>query len=203
MIDILNSYLVQHKSISIPGLGTLYLEKSAAAFAANSRQLLPPSFSYRFDKFHDTPHKAFFLFLAGQKSIPEYEAINMYNEFAAAFRNDIRQNEEAAWKHAGVFRTDNQGEIIFEPFSKPFTSFAPVDATPILHTVEPEPADMPEEDHPASTPGFTDLPVQRNNLKRWWMVALALLIVGAAVLGVHFYHKGTGRPAFFNQQSVR
>ena len=114
MIDILNGYLIQHKSISIPGLGTIYLERLPAMNDFTNRQIHPPAFRFRFDKYFDAPDKDFFTFLAAQKEIPEYEAIKQYNEFAYELRNRIRHDDQFNWPEVGVLSKEVTGEIHFE-----------------------------------------------------------------------------------------
>ena len=51
MFDVLNSSLYQHSSISIPGLGTIYLENLPASIDSATHQMLPPIFYFLFYKF--------------------------------------------------------------------------------------------------------------------------------------------------------
>lgn len=70
MYDILNKYLFQHKSISIPGLGSLVAETIPAVADFANKQLLPVQLKFRFDKYFDVPDKNFFLYLAQKKTLP-------------------------------------------------------------------------------------------------------------------------------------
>ena len=53
MIDVLKSYLVQNKSINIPGLGTIHAEEIPAKNDIVNKQLLPPHYVFHFDKYFD------------------------------------------------------------------------------------------------------------------------------------------------------
>ncbi len=101
MTEALTSYLLQHKSISIPGLGTVYIERIPAQTDFINKQILPPSFHFRFDKYFDAPDKEFFTYLAQQKDIADYEAIKWYNEWAYELRNRLRTDEMVEWKGVG------------------------------------------------------------------------------------------------------
>ena len=79
MFEELNSYLYQHKSISIPGLGTIYMESLPASIDSSSKNILPPLYYFRFDKYFDAPDKEFFSYLASEKNMADYEAIRWYN----------------------------------------------------------------------------------------------------------------------------
>ncbi len=97
MFAVLNAYLFQHRSISIPGLGTIYLETFPAEVDVADRTMLPPAYRFRFDKYFDAPDAAFFSYLANQRNIFDYEAIKWYNEFSFELRNRIRAEEQVSW----------------------------------------------------------------------------------------------------------
>ncbi|HEX3767108.1 MAG TPA: hypothetical protein VHT72_01975, partial [Puia sp.] len=82
MYTILNRYLFLHKSIPIPGLGTICLESQAATIDASTRTIHPPVYRFRFDKFSDSPDKDLFVYLSTQQKISDYEALRQYNDFA-------------------------------------------------------------------------------------------------------------------------
>ncbi|MBC7902831.1 MAG: hypothetical protein H7Y27_05385, partial [Gemmatimonadaceae bacterium] len=93
MFDILNKYLFQHKSISIPGLGSLVAETVPAVTDFANRQVMPVQLKFRFNKYFDAPDRDFFAYLSQQKNIPDFEAIKCYNEFAWELRNKIRTED--------------------------------------------------------------------------------------------------------------
>ena len=75
MNDILTSYLLQNKSISIPGLGSMYIERIPAQTDFVNKRILPPDYHFRFDKYFDAPDKDFFAYLAQQMNRGDYETI--------------------------------------------------------------------------------------------------------------------------------
>ena len=202
MTSVLNSYLVQHKSLSIPGLGTIYVEWEPVTRDAEKDRWLPPAVRYRFDKFHDTPGKDFFHFLAEHKKIPEYEAINWYNKFAAAFRAEIKTREEARWEGVGIFKKDMTGEIVLEQLHKPFLLFEPVEAHEIIYPVAPEPV-VEQDGEAEAAPAPPEEELAPATVKStWWLYVLVLFAIILLVLGFHFYQKGLVWHSFFNQQPV-
>ena len=114
MIEILNSYLILHKSISIPGMGTIYVERVPANSDFVNRQILPPGYQFRFDKYFDAPDKEFFSFLSAEKQIADFEAIRLYNEWAYDLRNRLKGEEPVEWKGVGQLYQDANGEIHFQ-----------------------------------------------------------------------------------------
>ncbi|HLY70047.1 MAG TPA: hypothetical protein VKR53_09995, partial [Puia sp.] len=131
MFEVLNSYLYQHKNISIPGLGTIYLETIPSTTDAGKKMVLPPTYQFRFDKYFDAPDKDFFSYLASEKNIPDYEAIKWYNEFSYELRNKIRKEDKVTWDGIGILKKDYAGNIIFESEPESSLFMQPVIAEPV------------------------------------------------------------------------
>jgi len=189
MFQVLNAYLFQHKSISIPGLGTIYLEARSASVDVADRTILPPLYQFRFDKYFDAPDREFFSYIATQRNILDYEAIKWYNEFSLDLRNRIRTEEQVEWEGVGILRK-NGGEIAFESasgglFMNP-TPALRVNHQNAQHTLlvgdqERTNTEMNEWLHDEETGAPK---------KSWWIIALVLAAVTLAILGWHFYTNG-------------
>jgi hypothetical protein len=191
MFEVLNAYLFQHRSISIPGLGTIYLETQPAAVDVADRTMLPPVYHFRFDKYFDAPDKEFFAFIAVQRNILDYEAIKWYNEFSFELRNRIRNEDEVTWDGVGILKKDGAGNILFEPAASSFVFMQPTPAMRVnrlnaQHTLlvgdrERTSDEMNEWLHDD---------VQRRRRIAWWVIALVLAVAGLAFLGWYFYSHG-------------
>jgi hypothetical protein len=191
MLQVLNAYLFQHRSISIPGLGTIYLETFPASVEVADRAILPPAYRFRFDKYFDAPDKEFFAYLASQGKILDYEAIKWYNEFAFDLRNRIRNEEEVPWEGVGILRKDGSGNILFESAPAPAFFQQPIPAMRVnrqdaVHTLLVGDRER--------TSGEMNEWLQEENARpkkfRWWIIALILAVAGLAVLAWHFYTNG-------------
>ncbi|HVM89462.1 MAG TPA: hypothetical protein VMT76_14845 [Puia sp.] len=203
MFSILNSYLFQHKSISVPGLGTIYLEKNPARIDENGRNILPPSFHFRFDKYFDAPDKDFFLHLAAEKNIPDYEAIKWYNEFSYELRNKIRQESRAEWEGVGMLKKDEEGNIIFESTSGTPSFIQPV---PLEQVKVREVATVPEPDEGNILVGTSGELVYPDELisekSKWWVYPLIAAAIASAVLIFHFSSNGWKTESMGNQHNL-
>lgn len=157
MIDILHRFLLQNRSISIPGLGTLHAERIPARLSSDRLQIIPPGYSFRFDKYFDAPDKAFFVYLSGRKGVPEYESMRLYNQFAQDFRSAIMLEERAEWPGIGYFRKNVSGEVEFVQTGPVETPYAPVDLTVAEPEAEIATAGVVAEDslNPAPAAGGT------------------------------------------------
>lgn len=201
MTSVLNSYLVQHKNLSIPGLGTIYIDWEPASKSAEKDRWLPPVPVYRFDKFHDTPGKDFFHFIAERKQIPEHEAMKWYNELAAAFRSDVRTREEVGWEGIGLFQRDAAGEIVVRPIDQPFPLFEPIEVSEVSRATVAEPMIIHEEGEvPVASPAGEEQLSPAEAKKDWWIFAVVLFLVILLLLFIHFYQKGMVWQSLFNQQ---
>ncbi len=183
-MEILNQYLFQHRNISIPGLGTLHMDRVPARTDFVNRQLLAPGYIFRFDKYFDAPDTAFFTYLSSKMLLPDFEAIRWYNEFAYELRARIRNREKAYWEGLGEFRADDNGEVFFEARPDLLPPLQPVPAHRIIRErtshqllvgdTERTNTEMPEL--------LADTPVQRES---WRIYAL---VIAAIALGLCLYH---------------
>ena len=203
MVTALNSYLVQHKSLSIPGLGTIYVERIPAQSDFVNKQIIPPSYHYRFDRYFDAPDKDFFTYLASQKEIADYEAIRWYNEWAYELRNKIRTDHEVKWENVGTLRTDVSGEIIFEPQPNLIN---------FLHAVPAERVIRSNAEHMVlvgdkqlTTTAMNDYLHEETvyvEKESWWIYALILAAVAVVVIFFHFFRSGVSFDSVTNQQTI-
>ena len=194
MFAVLNAYLFQHRSISIPGLGTIYLETMPAAVDVADRTMLPPAYQFRFDKYFDAPDKEFFNFIANQRSILDFEAIKWYNEFAFDLRNRIKNETEVNWDGVGVLKKDGSGNVLLEPFTSPLDFMQPTPAVRVLHQDaqhtllvgdrERTTGEMNEWRHHEE-----EVEASRRGMP-WWVIALIIAVAGLAFLGWYFYSHG-------------
>ncbi|MBL7735995.1 MAG: hypothetical protein JNL51_11095 [Chitinophagaceae bacterium] len=186
MIEELNSYLLQHKSIGIPGLGTIYVERIPAQSDFVNKQLLPPAYHYRFNKYFDVPDKQFFSYLAAQKEVADYEAIRIYNEWAQEFKSKIETDREVRWNGVGVLTADDSGDILFEPVAS-LTSFMP--AVPAQRVIRDNVKRLmlvgDKELTNEEMAGFLSEETQVEK-PSWWMYAL--IILALALIFIFFYY---------------
>jgi hypothetical protein len=191
MFQVLNAYLFQHRSISIPGLGTIYLETLPANADVADRTILPPAYRFRFDKYFDAPDKEFFSYIAAQRNILDYEAIKWYNEFSFELRNRIRTEDQVNWDGVGVLKKDGSGNVIFESLSGATLFMVPTPAVRV---------NRQDAQHMLLVGDRERTNVQMNEWlheeghgrrkRSWWIIALVLGVIALAVLGWHFYTNG-------------
>jgi hypothetical protein len=202
MYEVLNKYLVQHKSISIPGLGALVAETVPAMTDFANRRILPMQIKFRFDKYFDAPDREFFAYLALQKNIADFEAIKWYNEFAYELRSRIRLEHRAEWEGVGVFKSEAGGDVVFESFPAPFECFPNVTAERVIrpdarHSILV--GDQEKTNYEMSELLSDEVHKEKGS---WWIYAIIIAAITLLVLFFHFYNSDFKWGSSGNQQTV-
>ncbi len=202
MIADLNTYLLQNKSISIPGVGTVYVERKPAQSDFINRQILPPSFHYRFDKYFDAPEKDFFSYLAACRQVADYEAIQIYNQWAQEMRNEIRNNGQFIWPDVGVFTQDLSGDIRFEPEAPVEAYLQSVAAERVLHSDSKH--IMLVGDREVTNLEMSEYLNEGTTVKKqkWWLYAAILALIAIIAIFLYFNKTGSTVESTANQQKV-
>ncbi len=190
MFQVLNAYLFQHRSISVPGLGTIYLETHPANIDVARRAMLPPRYHFRFDKYFDAPDKEFFSYIANQQNMLDYEAIKWYNEFSYDLRNQIRLEEKVKWDGVGILKKDYSGNVIFESVPDGLVF---MEAIPAIRVNRQNAQHMllvgdQERTNFEMNEWLSDENISKK--RYWWIYALVLAILALGFLGWHFYTNG-------------
>ena len=201
MFKVLNAYLFQHRNISIPGLGTIYLEMTPATADIADRTILPPGYRFRLDKYVDAPDKEFFSYLANQRNTLDFEAIRWYNDFSFELRHRIRTEELVEWDGVGVFKKDEAGNTILEAATDQELYMAP---TPALRVNRQNAEHVllvgdQEKTNFEMNEWLHDEPQIRRKRRTWWIIALILALAGAALL---IWHISVNGWSFGNQQKL-
>lgn len=200
MVQLIKTYLLQNRSISIPGLGTIYVERTPAQTDFVNRQLLPPSYHFRFDRYFDAPGKDFFTFLAARKNVEDYEAIKLYNEWALQLRNSIGSEEFTPIDGVGALKRDHSGDIVFEPTGAQYSFSPPVHAERIIRSNAKH--TMIVGDRELTNVEMTDYLQESASRKlSWWVYAA--IIAAVAIAAIIIYSYTSGNAGFFgNQQTI-
>jgi hypothetical protein len=204
MFSLLNSYLFQHKSISIPGLGTIYLENLPASIDTSTQNMLPPAYYFRFDRYSDSPDRQFFSFLASQQQIADYEALRQYNDFSHQVRERINQNEAVSWEGIGILKKDSDGNIAFESAITNPSFMQPVPARKVIHP-DSQHVILVGDTERTSTEMNAWLNQEQMLVRRrpWWLYALIIGILSILGLVFYFSSHGWNMDSTGNQKSLQ
>ncbi len=203
MQTILNRYLIQHKSISIPGLGTIQADTKPASIDAAGRCAMPPTVSFRFDSYFDAPDKEFFSYLARKTKISDYDALRNYNAFAYTLRDKLNQQRSAVWEGLGTLIKDDNGQISLVTTRTDPDFIREVPAEKVVRTDAEHRLLVGDRERTSSemTQWFTEEPVPGRN--RWWLAAVIIAVVSILLAVLHLSTHGWNIGATGNQQTIR
>lgn len=111
---LLRMFFLQHKHLSVPGLGSLHLVRKPATHDIASRQLLAPAYSIHFDEHNDSPSRELFGYVSKKLNLPEWEAIGLVNQFAMELKETLRTGKHYHWEGIGDLETIPGGQVILK-----------------------------------------------------------------------------------------
>ena len=128
----LYEYLVLHKQLSVPGIGTFLVERKPAGTDFVHRQINPPAYTISLHNESETPAKKFFYWLADKLHVHYHEAIVRFNGFAYDLKNEVLSGKKIIWDNVGELSKGLAGDIRFEPALKESHFDPPVSAAKII-----------------------------------------------------------------------
>jgi len=188
MIQLVAEYLIQKKSFSLPGIGTIYIERVPAQSDFISRQLLPPFYHYRFDRHFDLPDREFFIFLGARKGLVEQEAIRQYNEWAEQLRESLSSRKTSKLEGIGVLKKEAGGELRFEATNHPKSFDIKVYAERLIRSNASH--HMLVGDRETTSVVMNDLLHDDHTVRKraWWIYVLVIIVLLAMAALVYFFY---------------
>ena len=206
MLEILHQYLIQNKSLSLPGLGTLQLQYIPAISNFSDHVILPPMHKVIFDDMQDTPGKSLFQYVASKMCIEEWEAIKKINDFSYELKNRLKEKNSFEWHKIGTLSYDEAGNIVLDSQTLSYSFMQPVPAVRVIradasHLILRGDTEVSGSFLPANTP--EEIAASGKNIfHKWWFWAAVLAIVSFALFAFHFYNNGFNINSLRNMQKV-
>ena len=188
MHQLIASYLFQHKTCPLPGLGTLSVRTGNASTHFLNKSILAPQPAIVFDT-KETEADALLDYIAGKANINIYEAIERLGQFANHLKTTIQSGGPALLNGVGNFSMASSGAIVFEPVPVPEIFVQPVIAERVIHP-EAEHAILvgdKETTNTEMTEYFSESTAQKS---RWWVWAIVLGVL--AIISLIIYMNGAG-----------
>ena len=178
------SYLFQHKTCPLPGLGTLSVRYSGAEVDFTNKSIAAPR---SFIEFSDTETDANGLlkYLAATSGGSTHEVSEALDHFCDNLRNEITKQPDVHLESVGSFFVDASGKINFKREELPAVFTQPVFAERVIH---------PDAEHQilvgdkeTTNTVMTELLAPKSAIKdRWWIWAIVLGLVGIAAIVIYF-----------------
>lgn len=198
MFTELYKYLLQHKKLSVPGIGTFLLQRHSALADFPARKMHAPYYSVSFEDEAGIPGTQFYQQLAPVLGGTEREAVIRFNDFIFSFKNNIDKGDQINWTGVGVIKKALNGGVQFSP-AIPLIQEEPVTAEKVLRQKAEHTVRVGEEEKTAEE--MTAYFNQPDEKKSYWGVWAAVLAL-AAFLFIGWHLSKHGVDALGNQQQL-
>lgn len=199
MYNELYQYLILHRQLNIPGVGTFLLERKPADIDFANKVVNPPSYTVALHHGNETAPARLFNWLADALNVQESQAIDQFNDFVTNLKNDILAGRKLQWNGVGILSKGLAGEIRFEPTMKDSPAGEPVPAVKVLrekaaHTVRVG------EDEKTSDEMIEFLNPAEKKRSYEWIMTLIVAVLALAFVVWHFMQSGLNTPTGSQQK---
>lgn len=201
MYDKLYQYLLQHKELPVPGIGTFLLERKPAEGDFPSKQIKAPSYSIALQAASQVPGKGFFNWLAGALGITDREAIFRFNDFAFDMRRQISDGSIINWNAVGILNRGLAGDVKFTPSISEMVFEKPVTAEKVIRE-RAEHMVRVGEDEKTSVEMTEMLSYKEEKKSYWWAYALAVALLATIFIGWYLSENGVDIFSIANGQKL-
>lgn len=183
MYPIIHKYLLQHKNVSVPGVGIFTIENKPAFFNEQRSSLLPQQTQISYKAETALADRVFYDFLAKELRIDAVEAIKNFHEFTYQLKQDISHADAAILPGIGILTKQPDGSFVFEQENVLEDYYA---AQPLLQITAIDDVSQTSTAN-NSFIGESDLlavPDDEETIKKdyWWIYAIVLAFVGIAAI---------------------
>jgi hypothetical protein len=197
----LYQYLVLHKQLNIPGIGTFQVERKPADIDFIGKVVNPPAYTVALHHGNTTASKKVFGWLSDVFNISERDALSRFNDFAFELRDKVMAGDKLQWDGVGVLSKGMAGEIRFDASLRGMTIGEPVPANKVIrenaqHTVRVG------EDQKTSAEMMERLVPTEEKRSYWWAAALIIGLLALVFLAWYFSARRSDASAAGNQQKL-
>jgi hypothetical protein len=178
------SYLFQHKTCPLPGLGTLSVVNTTAESDFTTKTFAAPKSSIHFEQ-AETDATGLLNYLSATTGADKYEATEALSHFCDVLKQKVTDEPKIQLDSIGTFSVDASGKINFEETELPFAFAQPVFAERVIH---------PDAEHnilvgdkESTNTEMTELLAPKTAIKdRWWIWAILLGAIAIAAIVIYF-----------------
>lgn len=183
MYPMIHKYLLQHKKVSIPGIGHFAIETKSASINGEQNVLLAPQQYISFKSETALADRVFYNFLAKELHIEEIDAIKKFHEFTYQLKSDINNVEGVQFNGIGSLKKQPDGSFVFEAENSLENYFADIH----LPEVSTESVETPLQHLQLKNEDFSNIeltPADEAETKPdyWWIYAIVLALAAIAAI---------------------
>ena len=197
MQQLISSYLFQHKSCPLPGLGTLMVNPGTAQADFVNKVITAPAPAVTFTT-TETEADKLVDFIATKNNSNALSAIEVLGKYCNDLKAAINNDNSASIEGVGNFFIDTAGSILFTPAAVPQAFLPKVDAGRVIH---PEAAhNILVGDRETTNMQMAEYYNEAAPAKNyWWVWAIILGIIG--LLAILIYSNGIYSSALFGNSA--
>ncbi|HWR32587.1 MAG TPA: hypothetical protein VN451_03635 [Chitinophagaceae bacterium] len=184
----LYQYLILHKKLPVPGIGTFLLERKPAQGDFLNKQILAPEYSVTMQQNTISPSMVFFGWLGDALGITDRDAVIRFNDFAFDMKRQITSSNTIQWNCVGILSRGLAGEIKFTETEAAYPE-NPVAAKKIIRE-KAEHMVRVGEDEKSSTEMTAALTKTISKKSYWWVPALIISVLAIGFIAWYFYTNG-------------
>jgi hypothetical protein len=178
------SYLFQHKTCPLPGLGTLSVIGSGAESDFTNKTFIAPQSTIKFEQ-NETGADGLLNYLSATTGADKYETSEALNHFCDNLKQKITNQADAQLKSIGSFFVDASGAINFKQQELPATFVQPVYAERVVHP-DAEHQILVGDKETTNTVMTELLAPKEEPRDRWWIWAIVLGLIGIGAIVIYF-----------------
>lgn len=178
------SYLFQHKTCPLPGLGTLEVVQTAAENDFTNKQISAPKPFIKFES-KETATDGLVNYLAKYSDKNANEVSQKLNCFCDDIKKEITGHSAFQLNSIGNFFVDGSGNISFKPEELPAAFVQPVYAERVIHPDAEHQILVGDKEttNTVMTEFFTETPIIKDH---WWIWAIVLGVIGLLLVVLYF-----------------
>ena len=193
-------YLILHKELPVPGIGTFLLNRDAAVADFPNRRINPPLYHVGLSTKETTPSTNFFKWLSHELSISVHDAVMQFNDFVFDLKNKLAEGSTINWNAVGVLQKGLGGETKFVPAEK-WSVEAAVVAEKVIRS-KSEHMVRVGEDERTSDEMTAILTKTESKKSYWWALPLVIGLLSVMFLGWYFSENGVAAAATANNKQL-
>ena len=196
----LYQYLIQHKQLSVPGIGTFLLERRPAAVNFPERKIEPPAYGVSLQTVSKSPSRNFFIWLGAVLQVSDRDAVIRFNDFVFDLKRQLSGGNIVNWNGIGQLSKGLGGDIKFIPQEK-----RSLESSVVAEKVMREKAEhmvRVGEDEKTSAEMTELLSHTEKKKSYWWAYALVVALLSVMFIGWAFSENGISMSSTSNSKKL-
>ena len=195
----LYQFLLHHRRLSVPGIGTFLLERSPAKIDFPNKSVIPPAYQITLSQTNFSNTGNFFSWLADSLNISETEAKQSFDDFAKNMKEKIVAGNEINWNAVGTLVSSADGGVKLIPAKSGYIVEQPVAAEKVIRQYAEHIILVGEKERTSiEMEEWFNKPEEKKEY--WWAYAFAVGIILLMFIGWYFSENGLDISSLGNQQ---